>query len=123
MSLLDDDLYGDVDQFLESYGSDTPTLEQIRALQVRIHMLCLLQAPTCYRLWYGPHPRWACALLCCIESWEHGFTLLPASACVFVVLQAALAPVLLRRMKEDVEDLPEKEEVVIWVELTAEQRR
>lgn len=30
---------------------------------------------------------------------------------------------LLRRMKEDVEDLPEKEEVVIWVELTAEQRR
>ena len=26
-------------------------------------------------------------------------------------LQAALAPVLLRRMKEDVEDLPEKEEV------------
>lgn len=40
-----------------------------------------------------------------------------------VVLQAALAPVLLRRMKEDVEDLPEKEEVVIWVELTPEQRR
>lgn len=39
------------------------------------------------------------------------------------VLQGALAPVLLRRMKEDVEDLPEKEEVVIWVELTAEQRR
>jgi hypothetical protein len=39
------------------------------------------------------------------------------------VLQAALAPVLLRRMKEDVENLPEKEEVVIWVELTAEQRR
>ncbi|WIA09219.1 hypothetical protein OEZ85_008629 [Tetradesmus obliquus] len=38
-------------------------------------------------------------------------------------LQAALAPVLLRRMKEDVEDLPEKEEVVIWVELTQEQRR
>jgi chromodomain-helicase-DNA-binding protein 7 len=31
--------------------------------------------------------------------------------------------VLLRRMKEDVEDLPEKEEVIIWVELTAEQRR
>lgn len=39
------------------------------------------------------------------------------------VLQGALAPVLLRRMKEDVEDLPEKEEVVIWVELTAKQRR
>ena len=37
--------------------------------------------------------------------------------------QAALAPVLLRRMKEDVEDLPEKEEVVIWVEMTAQQRR
>jgi chromodomain-helicase-DNA-binding protein 7 len=31
--------------------------------------------------------------------------------------------VLLRRMKEDVEDLPEKEEVVIWVELSPEQRR
>ncbi|MEW5298254.1 MAG: hypothetical protein WDW36_001399 [Sanguina aurantia] len=37
-------------------------------------------------------------------------------------LQECLAPILLRRMKEDVEDLPEKEEVIIWVELTAEQR-
>lgn len=36
--------------------------------------------------------------------------------------QECLAPILLRRMKEDVEDLPEKEEVIIWVELTAEQR-
>jgi hypothetical protein len=40
MSLLDDDLYGDVDQFLETYGSDAPTLEQIRALQVRPWMRC-----------------------------------------------------------------------------------
>ena len=37
-------------------------------------------------------------------------------------MQAALRPLLLRRMKEDVETLPEKEEVVIWVELTVEQR-
>ncbi|GFR52261.1 hypothetical protein Agub_g14795 [Astrephomene gubernaculifera] len=37
-------------------------------------------------------------------------------------LQSALAPVLLRRMKEDVEELPQKEEVVIWVELSAHQR-
>ncbi|GLI59359.1 hypothetical protein VaNZ11_001224 [Volvox africanus] len=37
-------------------------------------------------------------------------------------LQAALAPILLRRMKEDVEELPQKEEVVVWVELTAYQR-
>lgn len=29
---------------------------------------------------------------------------------------------LLRRMKEDVEELPQKEEVVIWVELTQQQR-
>lgn len=36
--------------------------------------------------------------------------------------QAALRPVLLRRMKEDVENLPDKEEVVVWVELTPEQR-
>jgi hypothetical protein len=35
MSLLDHDLYGDPDEFREQYGSDTPTLEQIRALQVR----------------------------------------------------------------------------------------
>ena len=48
---------------------------------------------------------------------------LSASLCYCCSLQAALAPVLLRRMKEDVEDLPEKEEVVIWVELTPEQRR
>ncbi|KAG2440284.1 hypothetical protein HXX76_004395 [Chlamydomonas incerta] len=37
-------------------------------------------------------------------------------------LQEALAPMLLRRMKEDVEELPQKEEVVIWVELTQQQR-
>ena len=36
--------------------------------------------------------------------------------------QDALRPVLLRRMKEDVENLPDKEEVVVWVELTPEQR-
>lgn len=69
MSLLDEDAFGDADAFMQRYGADTPSLEQIRALQ------------------------------------------------------AALAPLLLRRMKEDVENLPEKEEVVIWVELTAEQRR
>lgn len=37
-------------------------------------------------------------------------------------LQSLLRPILLRRMKEDVEDLPEKEEVIVWTELTAEQR-
>lgn len=36
--------------------------------------------------------------------------------------QMELQPVLLRRMKEDVENLPEKEEVVVWVELTQQQR-
>lgn len=30
-------------------------------------------------------------------------------------LQAELKPILLRRMKEDVEDLPEKEEILVWV--------
>ena len=38
-------------------------------------------------------------------------------------LQAILAPILLRRMKEDVETLPEKEEVIVWVQLTTEQRQ
>ena len=38
------------------------------------------------------------------------------------MLQDALRPRFLRRMKEDVETLPEKEEVVVWVELTAQQR-
>jgi len=37
-------------------------------------------------------------------------------------LAAALKPYLLRRMKEDVETIPEKEEVVVWVEMTADQR-
>lgn len=37
-------------------------------------------------------------------------------------LQEVLRPILLRRMKEDVENLPEKEEVIIWTELTKEQR-
>ena len=38
-------------------------------------------------------------------------------------LQEHLAPILLRRMKEDVETLPEKEEVVVWVQLTPEQHQ
>ena len=38
-------------------------------------------------------------------------------------IQAELRPILLRRMKEDVENLPEKEEVVVWVQLTHQQRQ
>ena len=37
-------------------------------------------------------------------------------------VQEELQPILLRRMKEDVESLPEKEEVLVWVELTHQQR-
>ncbi len=37
-------------------------------------------------------------------------------------MQEELRPILLRRMKEDVENLPEKEEVVVWVQLTHQQR-
>jgi len=39
-----------------------------------------------------------------------------------VDMQEELRPILLRRMKEDVENLPEKEEVVVWVQLTHQQR-
>ncbi len=59
MSLLDQDAYGDVDDFLEKYGNDTPSLEQIRALQVgrtlraTCKSLCHTQrggcASSCYR--------------------------------------------------------------------------
>ena len=38
-----------------------------------------------------------------------------------MTVQEELKPILLRRMKEDVEKLPEKEEVVVWVELTQQQ--
>jgi SNF2 family DNA or RNA helicase len=38
-------------------------------------------------------------------------------------MQELLAPILLRRMKEDVEKLPEKEEIVVWVQLTPEQHQ
>jgi SNF2 family DNA or RNA helicase len=34
-----------------------------------------------------------------------------------------LKPLLLRRMKEDVETLPTKEEIIVWVELTKEQKK
>lgn len=34
MSLLDEEAYGDGDDFLDRFGSDTPSLEQIRDLQV-----------------------------------------------------------------------------------------
>jgi SNF2 family DNA or RNA helicase len=37
-------------------------------------------------------------------------------------MQDELRPILLRRMKEDVETLPEKEEVIIWTEMTTFQR-
>ncbi|KAK9793449.1 hypothetical protein WJX73_007753 [Symbiochloris irregularis] len=46
----------------------------------------------------------------------------PPTAEQIQALQKELQPVLLRRMKEDVENLPEKEEVVVWVELTQQQR-
>ncbi len=37
-------------------------------------------------------------------------------------MQDELRPILLRRMKEDVEDLPQKEEIVVRVQLTRDQR-
>ena len=37
-------------------------------------------------------------------------------------MQEELRPILLRRMKEDVEDLPQKEEIVVRVQLTQQQR-
>lgn len=41
---------------------------------------------------------------------------------VEVRAQEELRPILLRRMKEDVEDLPQKEEIVVRVQLTQQQR-
>ena len=41
---------------------------------------------------------------------------------VGVRVQEELRPILLRRMKEDVEDLPQKEEIVVRVQLTQQQR-
>ena len=38
-------------------------------------------------------------------------------------LRDVLKPRMLRRMKEDVETIPAKEEIVVWVELTPEQRK
>ena len=46
--------------------------------------------------------------------------MLPLSA-EWCPLQERLKPILLRRMKEDVETLPEKEEIVVWVQLTKQQ--
>ncbi len=45
-------------------------------------------------------------------------SLLKVNTCV----QDELRPILLRRMKEDVEDLPQKEEIVVRVQLTQQQR-
>ncbi|KAL0028186.1 hypothetical protein WJX79_000439 [Trebouxia sp. C0005] len=70
MNLLDDEKYGDEEEFFEKFGGDKDaiSLEQVQALQEEMR------------------------------------------------------PILLRRMKEDVENLPEKEEVVVWVQLTHQQR-
>ena len=61
----------------------------------------------------------------CIHSWI-ACSLFPflfhALVYPFIYEQEALKPILLRRMKEDVENLPEKEEVVVWVQLTHQQR-
>lgn len=42
--------------------------------------------------------------------------------CNLDILQDALRPILLRRMKEDVETLPNKEEILLKCPLTPEQR-
>jgi hypothetical protein len=141
MSLLDQDAYGDTDDFMEQYGSDTPSLEQIRALQVGTATMTLSQNRQDFWRFCiysincaaGLCVAHSCDLqmdACCMcgrETQLERLCLLLTGGCCdcfcVCVAQAALAPVLLRRMKEDVEDLPEKEEVVIWVELTAEQRR
>jgi hypothetical protein len=65
--------------------------------------------------------HWATGIACKerISSSAARASLSPAP---LLPVQDALRPVLLRRMKEDVETLPDKEEIVVWVELTPEQR-
>lgn len=41
MSLLDEQAYGNADRFMATYGNDTPSLEQIQALQVGAARLAL----------------------------------------------------------------------------------
>lgn len=53
MSLLDQDAYGDTDDFMEQYGSDQPSLEQIRALQVGTATMTLSQTAM---------PFWRCRI-------------------------------------------------------------
>ena len=43
MSFLDERQWGDPDEFSERFGDDAPSLEQIRALQVRPALLPLLR--------------------------------------------------------------------------------
>ena len=63
----------------------------------------------CVCVWRGA--RSAVERLLCRLCAPHPFSPHPC----MLHAQAALAPALLRRMKEDVETLPEKEEVIIWV--------
>lgn len=56
-----------------------------------------------------------CSLPACLHPWPHGLAVPTSASPLFraplSTLQEELRPILLRRMKEDVETLPEKEEV------------
>lgn len=51
MSLLDEGAFGNPDDFLHKYGADTPTLEQIRALQVGVLVCVASCARSSQPLW------------------------------------------------------------------------
>lgn len=102
----------DEDGFLEEFGDESAgmTPQQVKALQVR--------AATAGR---RPLRHSATAgaaagaqlhtALCCSQFWGHGYCCAYDRDLAHMSVQEELRPILLRRMKEDVETLPEKEEV------------
>ena len=83
----------------------TPIQNNVRELFGMMHVLDPEQ-----------YPSWEDFQICFCDGGKE------VDAAQVMRLRKVLKPRMLRRMKEDVETIPAKEEIVVWVELTTEQR-
>jgi SNF2 family DNA or RNA helicase len=135
MNLVDEEKFPDLDDFLERFGDPLPTPDQLKDLQVNLFQSfeTKVQSSSLKQVFFKLAEHLSASFFKLANYFSASFSELAAFAVTsschlwqlllsIVLLQECLRPILLRRMKEDVETLPEKEEVIIWVELTTLQR-